>query len=73
VAIDESLDVIKALNSDIISVTVTQQPEKQGYKALEYLTNHLLLKTPIEPINYIGNKIKVKHSNFNEKIKEGEN
>jgi LacI family transcriptional regulator len=73
VGVDETRSLVTGLRSDKVLFTITQQPEKQGYRALALAQNYLLLNQKPLAINYIGNKIKVKHSNFNEKIGEKEN
>lgn len=71
ISVDETDGVIEGLNNDEIAVTITQQPEKQGVRSVEIMINLLLVKQ--EPPNsrtIIGNKIKVKSSNFNEIVWE---
>lgn len=65
--VDEDPVVIKNVKKGKIAATVTQQPEKQGRYAVLTLSNYFLLKQ--QPENnkvIIGNKIKLRHSNFDE-------
>lgn len=65
--VDEDPAVIDNLKKGKIAATVTQQPEKQGRYTVIAMNNYFLLKQ--QPVNnkiIIGNKIKLRHSNFDE-------
>lgn len=67
ISIDETDAVVNAIQEGKISVTITQQPEKQGARCVDVVTDYLLIKQhPVNNKITIGNKIKVMSSKFNE-------
>ncbi|CCV63736.1 Transcriptional regulator, LacI family [Alteracholeplasma palmae J233] len=66
IATDEHPDVITGLKNGQVVITITQQPEKQGISSVDIIRKYLILNEVAKKEHIIGNKIKLKHSNFNE-------
>lgn len=66
ITVDETQTVIENLRSGYIAGTITQQPYKQGYKAVEIAADYLIYGNKPEDAKYItGNHVKLKNSYFN--------
>lgn len=71
ITVDETQTVLENLKQGFISATITQQPFKQGTKAIEIISNFLIYgEEPLLDMNYTSNHVKVKHSFFNNHYEE---
>ncbi len=63
ISFDTLSTTISMLNDGVIAATISQQPLRQGYDALELLFEYLLSKTkPVESCNFVPSTIVIKEN-----------